>query len=266
MLVYQPKLYLAHQLDLRFVAAQACRSMVGCFPHGFAEPQMQHRFVIVYRAGSDPSFDWNYYMQQHLPLAVGTSLKHAAVTACDADRPLSDVPADRRGPFVAICEVYFKDHGAREDFRELFSGHADAQTVIADETNYTRSKPDFIGCDAKPIVTGGGIDTPNRLRWMLPSHVDAMNFQSDVVEPVARLAAESGWGVESATGSCGIPPGSTAQYSQLLNVWLAGRQELDRALDALREPIDRFIAAGGEFVAAERLQFDLALARQRVAQ
>ena len=103
--------------------------------------QSGSRVVIVYPRGRDNRFDWSYYVDRHLPLAVGTSMRHSAVTHCDCDRPL-----DPASDVTAVCIVHFRDRDAVEDFSTFFgTGHPESLDIVADEPNYTDITPRFMG-------------------------------------------------------------------------------------------------------------------------
>lgn len=104
---------------------------------------MKQRVNIVYNSRGETRFDWHHYLNKHLPLACGISSRHALITKCDVDQPITLNNYDG-ATVVAICTVYFEDLLTQNQFRAFFaSGHQDAATILADEPNYTDITPSF---------------------------------------------------------------------------------------------------------------------------
>jgi hypothetical protein len=59
-----------------------------------------HRCSIIYNAGPGDTFNWDYYLSNHIPLAVGRSLRHSPVVKCEPDL-LSTRPLRSRSPACA---------------------------------------------------------------------------------------------------------------------------------------------------------------------
>src|SRR5579871_3607441 len=102
------------------------------------------RMIICYRPqGETFQFDWSYYLDRHLPLAVGTSMRHTEVVGCDVARPVAGMASD----FACICTVHFPHENALQKFIALFTGHPDRDAVIADQVNYTDLEPIFLASE-----------------------------------------------------------------------------------------------------------------------
>lgn len=165
---------------------------------------MNYRIAIVYPSAPAMRFDWDYYLANHLPLAVGTSMRHSDITHCDCDKPVD--PA--RSPVACICVVHFANRVALERFCAFFANsHRESGAILADEPNYTAITPRFIACattaSSRPTATRA-----YRVRILLPAREsfvpDAVETLRDTVATeLGRLAA--GTAIESDLGLGAIP-------------------------------------------------------------
>ena len=123
-----------------------------------------YRMTIVYPSAPAARFDWDYYVRNHLPLAVGTSMRHSDITFCDCDKPV----AAAQSPVACICVVHFADRKALERFCTFFAtSHAEAGDIIADEPNYTSITPYFVASATGKQTGTAGVDG-YRVRIVLP--------------------------------------------------------------------------------------------------
>ena len=172
-----------------------------------------YRVSIPYPTQSDGQFDWDYYMTRHLPLAVGTSMRHSGINFCDADQPLT-----QNDPFTCVCMVHFDSEKSMSGFCNFFAeGHADADTISADEHNYTNIPPDFVTSEFSRLLDNSDEQqTRFRLKLFFP-HMDGLvNEQSEIRSRLdAFLKSNGSETVLSEVDFClgGVMPGSNPSYS-----------------------------------------------------
>lgn len=190
----------------------------------------QPRVTILYPASPKARFDFDYYVPNHLPLAVGTSLRHAAITCCDADRPVSP-----GSPYACICVVGFASRGAMDDFRHFFaSGHPETRRILNDEPNYTNITPLFVAgmaqLESSPVLARDAIGYRLRLLFRAPSgsrfdHVRFTDFCHGSLEKDLRQHVPLG-GIEIDRMSAGVMPDSVPDYHCVWTAWVPDRAAL----------------------------------------
>lgn len=138
-----------------------------------------HRVSIPYPVQSDGRFDWDYYMNKHLPLAVGTSMRHSGVTFCDADKPV-----DESTPFACVCMVHFDSAASMSGFCNFFAvGHPDSKSIENDEHNYTNIPPDFVTSESEMLNDKSReSDGKYRLKVFFKKIEDSKAERADVLE------------------------------------------------------------------------------------
>ena len=226
-----------------------------------------YRMTIVYPSASAARFDWDYYLRNHLPLAVGTSMRHCDITYCDCDKPV----APAQSPVACICVVHFADREALERFCTFFAtSHAEAGDIIADEPNYTSITPYFVACATRKhsgITHAGGY----RVRIMLPGTVPTAQSDAQAIANAmhaALHAREPGLALETGIAIGSIPLDAAPAYPM---IWTATFAELDPAnafAAMLRQPGSAALwravqcdeAASALITTSEIVAFDLARA------
>lgn len=194
---------------------------------------LNYRIAIVYRAAGGVRFDWDYYLAHHLPLAVGTSMRHSDITHCDCDRPV----APARSPVACICVVHFANHPALERFCALFAtAHPESRAIIADEPNYTSITPRFIACaTTAPAVPS--VPHAYRVRMLVPGTElpapaaaatlrDAVRTQVDGSEAASALECDVGLG--------SIPLDTAPAFPLIWTATFADRDAADTFAASLR--------------------------------
>ena len=189
------------------------------------------RVTILYPARSGGRFDFGYYVPNHLPLAVGTSLRHSAITYCDASRPI--LPDS---PYACICTVGFESVEAMDNFRHFFaSGHAETARILSDEPNYTNITPLFVAGmtqgNAAPRPTHAA--TAYRLQLIFPAtaksqfnHGRFPQFANPVL--LAKLGRGiTGVHVETDSMTAGVLPDSRPDVHCIWTAWVPNRAALD---------------------------------------
>ena len=91
---------------------------------------------ILYPNQPGGRFDWDYYLNQHMPMTIeklGKSLKGVSV-----EHGLNGGLPDSPPPYVAMCHLLFD---SVEAFQSAFAAHAEA--LQGDIPNYTDVEPGF---------------------------------------------------------------------------------------------------------------------------
>ena len=221
-----------------------------------------YRVNIIYATDRGEAFDWDHYMARHLPLAVGTSMRHAGILSCDVDRPWSSSPSK----VVCICTVYFDSEESLAQFCTFFAtGHPESQTVIADQPNYTTIAPCFV--TARYASTLASTSTPlYRCRLLVPASSE--NGATIDVDEAAALFKDAGASaVEVDTCLSGIPQSERPAYSLMLNVYFDNDKGLREFGGWLNEHPSKVSALLGssvlyEIVQGDVLAFDLTAAER----
>lgn len=90
----------------------------------------------IYPRISGSSFDYEYYLNKHIPMSIELLTKSKGYIGVSVERGISiDIP-DIESSFYAMCHYYFD---TVEDFIEAFQPHAD--TLQSDIINYTDIEP-----------------------------------------------------------------------------------------------------------------------------
>ena len=89
---------------------------------------------VLYPNGDGKSFDFEYYINSHVPLVsktLGDALKDASY-----DKGLGGGAPDTTAPYVAVANLYFE---SMESFQQSFADGA--STLMADLPNFTNIEP-----------------------------------------------------------------------------------------------------------------------------
>lgn len=220
-----------------------------------------YRCSIVYDTRPGDTFDWDYYLSHHIPLAVGRSLDHAPVTACELDRPAGHAGPP---PLLCICTVAFDGADGPETFQTFLTNPALGADVRADERNYTGIVPSFSIAQVEPVrprtATSGF-----RVRAVFPyengASVGRPPFDRDAAEKVIDRAAAlvALQGAEIDRCYAGLVPGSHPAKAGIFSLYAAAADEAD----LLRRGIEGDLAAlrpgpMPDIIAARVIDFDLA--------
>ena len=92
------------------------------------------KVTVMYPDTEGSTFDWEYYLERHIPLVcqrLASALKGAAV-----DRGLAGDDPGSRPPFIALVHLLFD---SVEEFLEAFEPHE--KEIMGDILNYTNIRP-----------------------------------------------------------------------------------------------------------------------------
>ena len=213
-----------------------------------------YRITITYPTTEGARFDWTYYMNNHLPLAVGTSMRHSGLNFCDADRPINT-----SSPHAAVCMVHFDSKKSMRDFCDFFvNGHPDSETIGADEINYTTIKPGMTTaeCDSND----GPLLAPCRIKIFFPMSDSAESSRQAISEAQSAILGgnESVSWTESDYCLSGLAEGSAPDYSL---IWTLNFDDREAALafDADLSVLEDLCHSRAQLMVSEVMTFDLSL-------
>ena len=228
------------------------------------------RVTILYPARTGVRFDFGYYVPSHLPLAVGTSLRHAAIIGCDASRPINTDT-----PYACICTVEFEAPEAMDGFRHFFtSGHPETARILHDEPNYTDITPLFVAGlargDVAPRPAPETIGYRMQLVFPAPaaSRFDHKAFAE--LAPLRQLELDiPGIHTELDSMTAGLMPDSAPEIHCIWTGWVPDRGALDALATRwsgssganIRTRLSQVTNAPPQAVFAEVLTLDMARAR-----
>ena len=92
------------------------------------------KVIALYPGGDGKTFDMDYYINKHLPLAKG--LLGDVVKGLTVEKGLAGAAPDSPLPFLAVASVYFD---SVEAFQTAYGPHMDA--LASDVPNYTNIEP-----------------------------------------------------------------------------------------------------------------------------
>ena len=93
------------------------------------------RISFLYPNTKDARFDFDYYVEKHMPWSIDLLSRHPGFRSVSVERGLSTGPD---APFVAACHFLFE---RPEDFMDAVAPHLVA--LRADMRNYTDIEPVF---------------------------------------------------------------------------------------------------------------------------
>ena len=235
-----------------------------------------HRVSIFYPNVPDGTFDWDYYLHHHLPLAVGIARRHSGVTLCDVDKALSAAPDN---PYRCICMVHFDGAGSMSDFCDLIDarkGNAgDVAAIGLDEPNFTDIRAhsyavaDLTNKDFAVSASHGGRMIRVKLIWPFTgSGHDSMEL-SELHGSLTWDAGDEGPVASELDISVGsIPRGGLPDYSAIWTLCFRRLEDFDGnsltsgegPLGEAGKKIANMIGSSPEVQLSERIEFDLARA------
>lgn len=211
------------------------------------------RITITYPSTAGAPFDWDYYMNNHLPLAVGTSMRHSGLNFSDADRPVN-----KETPDDAVCMVHFDSEDSMRNFCNFFiEGHPDSEKIGADEINYTTIPPGMTAGECEGSAqSGAGF----RIKIFFPYNAAATFSRSDVRQIQADVLAnvESVSASETDFCSSGLAADSDPDYSLIWTLNFNSREDA-LGLNIDLQPLTELLQAEAQIMISEVLPFDLAL-------
>lgn len=212
------------------------------------------RISITYPATAGATFDWNYYMNNHLPLAVGTSMRHSSLNFCDADRPINPVT-----PHAAVCMVHFESESGMQDFCDFFAeGHPDSEKIGADEINYTTIKPGMTAGECE--LSGEPRDSGHRLKIFFPQVEGLQLSRQDVREAQTKILKDIAPISSAETDYCrsGLVKNSAPDYSIIWTLYLDDRDQA-LVLEPDLSSLEALCQANAQVMVSEVMPFDLDL-------
>jgi uncharacterized protein (TIGR02118 family) len=110
------------------------------------------RVTVMYPNTPGSNFNWAYYLNTHIPLALrklGSAVKGTAV-----DQGLAGLESGSPPPYVAVAQFLFESVDA---LQQAFAPHADE--LLGDIPNYTNIQPRFQISEIKVSSTEAALHT-----------------------------------------------------------------------------------------------------------
>lgn len=104
-----------------------------------------HMVAFMYPNAPGAVFDFDHFLNVHLPLGLGLTQKHLKLTP---KKIVVYSPTSGAGgamaPYIAISSVFFETQQEAEAFSRLFEVEEAARRLSADFPNYTPGVPDVM--------------------------------------------------------------------------------------------------------------------------
>lgn len=115
---------------------------------------MTYMVAFLYPTGDSGWFDYDHFVNVHLPLGIGLTGKHLGLRperivvynpCCDADG------SREQAAFAAISSVFFKTEQEARTFCTLFTVEEAASRLSADFANYTAGAPEVLMAEVREL-------------------------------------------------------------------------------------------------------------------
>ncbi|NKB36143.1 MAG: EthD family reductase [Gammaproteobacteria bacterium] len=221
------------------------------------------RITITYRNEPGATFNWDYYMKNHLPLAVGTSMRHSGLNFCDADKPVND-----DAPYKCVCMVHFDSEQSMRNFCDFFlTEHPESKKIDNDENNYTNVAPEMVvsQCETDNEANKGNY----RLKLFFPRQQHQQTLAKVPEEELRKLLDDNA----SVTGpltteldNChsGLESDSLPDYWFIWVLCFSTREEAEKfashlSEDKNRRALKQITGVDFELMTSEIMSFDMSL-------
>lgn len=229
---------------------------------------IMYRISIIYRNQAGAHFDWEYYMNNHLPLAIGTSRRHSEYNFCDADKPIHDASAH-----ACICMLHFDDEDSVNDFCNFFvKQHPESDKINNDEKNYTNIAPNMIAAAYEALASDEqSSETQYRIKLLFPKAQGLELSHEEISAELTALLdandAKNAGVVATELDFCtsGIVPGSEPDYSLIWVVCFDDRNNAEQFFATLNrsenlQKLKALLQVEPEIMLSEVMSFDMTLA------
>ena len=226
-----------------------------------------YRISITYENIPGAPFNWDYYMNNHLPLAVGTSMRHSGLNFCDADRPLNN-----DSPHTCVCMVHFDSEQSMDNFCNFFvTEHPESKKIGMDEINYTTIPPEMVTatCSVEAFAReASAVSHRLKLFFRLPEAQDA---RAEVPETIlnnllASNEATAAGLLSTELDRCrsGLVSGSVPDYWFIWALNFSSRENAEEFAEKLgqaenHEVLEKISGVKPGMMLSEIMPFDLAL-------
>ena len=225
------------------------------------------RISITYSAKPGGPFNWEYYMSNHLPLAVGTSMRHSGLNFCDADRPLNE-----NSPHVCVCMVHFDSEDSMINFCNFFvKEHPESERIDNDEKNYTTIPPNMVAAECEQFdLVEHEERAAYRIKLFFP-YVETSEFWREKVTTELKQLLDDQGALEAGVVSTeldfctsGIVPGSVPDNSLIWAICFSGREDAEKFKASLdtdenQGHLRELMLGEPEIMLSEVMHFDMAL-------
>ncbi len=225
------------------------------------------RISITYRSDPAATFNWDYYMNNHLPLAVGTSMRHSGLNFCDADKPLNEDAL-----YECVCMVHFDSQQSSRNFCDFFlTQHPESEKIDNDEKNYTNVAPQMVvsRCELNQQNDQAG-QSHYRLKLFFPRQQRQQTLAPVPEQELNRLldknAAAAAGLLTTELDHClsGLESDSLPDYWFIWALCFGSRDELENFASIIdeeknRRALKQITGADFELMPSEIMAFDMAL-------
>ena len=90
----------------------------------------------IYEKKDDYSFDFDYYLNKHMPMSIGLLSKAKGFKGVSVEQGIDIEEPKIESSYIAMCHYYFE---TLEDFMAAFTPHA--EVLQSDIKNYTNIEP-----------------------------------------------------------------------------------------------------------------------------
>ncbi|MFT5131593.1 MAG: hypothetical protein ACI9SC_000052 [Gammaproteobacteria bacterium] len=225
-----------------------------------------YRISITYATTPGASFNWEYYMNNHLPLAVGTSMRHSGLNFCDADKAVND-----EAPHVCVCMVHFDSEDSMINFCNFFvKAHPESEKIDNDEKNYTTIPPNMVAGECERFDLAAVGDACYRVKLFFPFEHNLAASRENITEALKKLLddldALNAGVIATELDHCisGIVPGSDPDNSLIWALCFNKRQDAERFTEVLRtsenlQCLKELMHNEPEIMISEVMPFDMTL-------
>jgi hypothetical protein len=225
------------------------------------------RISITYSARLGGPFNWEYYISNHLPLAVGTSMRHSGLNFCDADKALNE-----DSPYVCVCMVHFDSEDSMINFCNFFvKEHPESERIDNDEKNYTTIPPNMVAAECENFdLVEQAEPAAYRIKLFFP-YTETSEFWREKVTAEIKQLLEEQCALEAGVVSTeldfctsGIVPGSEPDNSFIWAICFNGREEAEKFKARLQTVesqghLKDLMLGQPDIMISEIMHFDMAL-------
>lgn len=208
-------------------------------------------------------------MNNHLPLVIGTSMRHSDINQCDVDRPVAH--HDKNIPHACISLVYFDSEESMIEFRRFFTTrHPEAMAIRNDEQNYTTISPMFVAAKVERSVivndpVGFKLLYRVRIMWPYVHGISPDNFVSLTGQLLNNDMASKYEVVAIEQDRClhGITEESNPDYAHIWSVCFADKGAADSFVqylsdnDTCQDELTSITCMEPEILVSEVFNFDM---------
>ena len=116
--------------------------------------------AFMYPSKTDTSFDYDHFVNVHLPLGIGLTKKHLDIVPekIIVYSPIRGGDGEiNSAPYCAISSVFFSEQADAKTFCTLFEYEEAARRLSEDFANYTPAAPEVIMTEVHELTNMDGM-------------------------------------------------------------------------------------------------------------